>query len=198
VTLWIKICGLTSDEAVDAAVAAGANAVGFVFHAASPRNVTPEQAARLAERVPAGVERIAVTRHPTQALIDDLFAAFQPDVLQTDAQDFSHLSLSPATERLHVLRTGEAMPLEWPSRCLYEGAHSGQGHRADWEEASRLSRLTRLILAGGLDPATVVEAVSRVQPYGVDVSSGVESMPGRKDVEKIYAFVTAARAAATH
>jgi phosphoribosylanthranilate isomerase len=197
-TLWIKICGLTSEEAVDAAVAAGVDAVGFVFHAASPRNVTPDQAARMAQRVPAGVERIAVTRHPTQALIDELFATFQPDVLQTDARDFPQLALPPAIGCLPVLRTGEAMPSQWPARCLYEGAHSGQGQRADWHEAARLSTLTRLILAGGLDAATVAQAVSQVRPYGVDVSSGVESTPGRKDVEKMYAFVTAARAAATH
>jgi phosphoribosylanthranilate isomerase len=198
VTLWVKICGLTSDDAVDAAVAAGVNAVGFVFHAASPRNVTPGLAARLAQRVPAGVDRIAVTRHPSQTLLNDLIAVFQPDVLQTDADDLATLVLPPGLAVLPVLRTGNGLPTVLPPRCLYESAHSGQGHRADWDEASRLSRRTQLILAGGLDPTTVAQAVQQVRPYGVDVSSGVESAPGCKDLEKIHAFVKAARAAATH
>lgn len=197
-TLWIKICGLTTDDAVDAAVAAGANAVGFVLHAASPRNVTPAQAARLAQRVPTGVERIVVTRHPSQGLLNDLFAVFQPDVLQTDADDLSGLLLPAGMTVLPVLRTGQVMPTELPARCLYESAHSGQGHRADWDEAMRLATRAPLILAGGLNPTTVAQAVQHVRPYGVDVSSGVESAPGCKDLEKIHAFVRAARAATTH
>lgn len=197
-TLWVKICGITTDDAVDAAVTAGANAVGFVLHAASPRNVTAAQAARLALRVPTGIERVVVTRHPSQALLDDLFAVFRPDVLQTDADDLAGLILPTGMAVLPVLRTGRVMPAELPTRCLYESAQSGQGHRADWDEATRLSRRAQLILAGGLDPTTVAQAVQHVRPYGVDVSSGVESAPGCKDMEKIHAFVKAARAVTTH
>lgn len=194
--LWVKICGLTTPEAVDAAVAAGADAVGFVFHPASPRNVTPIVAARLARRVPANVARFAVTRHPPAALLEAVWAEFLPDFLQTDAADLEGLTLPEGVRTWPVLRTGTALPPELPDRCLYESAQSGQGHRADWVHAAVLAGRTRLVLAGGLDPASVGLAVRTVRPFGVDVSSGVESAPGRKDLAKIGAFVAAARAAA--
>lgn len=197
-TIWVKICGLTTPESIDAAVDSGANAVGFVFHASSPRNVSPAQAAELAQRVPLGVERFAVMKHPSRDLLASVLAAFQPDVLQTDAADFDDLDLPAGMRTLPVYRTGRPLPDIYPARCLYESADSGQGHRADWTEAAMLSGRTRLVLAGGLDPASVTEAVGRVRPYGVDVSSGVESTPGQKDLGKIRAFVAAARAAATY
>ncbi len=194
-SLWVKICGLGSPEAVAAAVAAGADAIGFVFHAASPRNVTPALAAALAAPVPRHVLRVAVTRHPRQADVDAILAAFTPDVLQTDAADFAGLALPAALERLPVLRTGEPLPAVPPARCLYESADSGRGARADWREAGQLARRTELVLAGGLDPANVAAAVATVRPFGVDVSSGVERAPGRKDPALIFDFVAAARAA---
>jgi len=194
-TLWVKICGLSTADAVDAAIEAGANAVGFVFHPASVRHVTPALAARLAERVPAGIECVAVTRHPSPDFLADVLAEFQPDVLQTDAADLASLLLPAGITALPVLRTGGDLPQRLPPRCLYESAESGQGHLADWAEAARLANQTRLILAGGLDAISVVEAVSKVRPYGVDVSSGVESALGVKDPDKIRAFIAAARAA---
>jgi phosphoribosylanthranilate isomerase len=196
VNVWVKICGLTTPEAVAAAVDAGADAVGFVFHPASPRHVSPAAAARLAAAVPAGIERIAVTRQPTAAALAALFRDFQPDVLQTDWGDLADWTVPVGVRVLPVLRTGGDLPAQWPARCLYESAHSGRGHRADWEEASRVAAQTQMILAGGLDPDCVSGAIRHVRPYGVDVSSGVESAPGRKDPHKIRAFVTAARVAA--
>jgi phosphoribosylanthranilate isomerase len=195
VTLWVKICGLTSTEAVAAAVEAGADAVGFVFHAASPRHVTPATAAVLARTVPAGVLRVAVTRHPTQAEVDAIVAGFRPDALQTDADDLERLVLPDALGRLPVLRTGAVLPAVLPRRCLYESADSGRGTTADWQSAAVLARRTELVLAGGLSAANVAAAVARVRPFGVDVSSGVESAPGRKDLGKIREFISAARAA---
>jgi phosphoribosylanthranilate isomerase len=192
----VKICGLTTVDAVDAAIEAEADAIGFVFHPASPRHLAPEAAARLAERIPAGIERFAVTRHPEPQWLENLWLEFRPDVLQTDAADFSALTLPSGLAMLPVLRTGGVMPQDLPARCLYESAESGQGHRADWSEAVQLARRTRLVLAGGLNPDSVPQAVRSVRPYGVDVSSGVESAPGRKDPKKIAAFVAAARAAA--
>lgn len=194
--LLVKICGLTTQAAVDAAVAAGADAIGFVFYGPSPRNLTPDRAAVLASRVPKRVRRVAVTLHPDQALVDAVLKKFTPDVWQTDAQDFANLSLPARIERWPVLRAGQPLPELVPARFLYEGAKSGAGERADWAVAARLARQGELVLGGGLGPDNVAAAIAAVRPYGVDVSSGVESAPGQKDLGRIEAFVAAARTAA--
>lgn len=195
-TTWVKICGLTSPEAVAAAVAAGADAVGFVFHAASARHLTPAAAAELTRGVPSTMLRVAVTRHPTQAELDAIVGGFAPDALQTDAADLDRLRLPAALGRLPVLRTGTALPARLPGRCLYESADSGRGATADWQAAAALARRTELVLAGGLTPANVAAAIAAVRPFGVDVSSGVERAPGRKDAGLIRDFIAAVRAAA--
>lgn len=192
----VKICGLTTPQAVDVALAAGADAVGFVFHGSSPRNVQPQRAAVLAARVPKRVRRVAVTLHPTQALVDAVLAAFTPDVWQTDAADFDALDLPARIERWPVLRAGGVLPALMPARFLFEGARSGAGEVADWALAAALAKEGELVLGGGLDSANVGAAIRAVRPWGVDVSSGVESAPGVKDPVRIEAFVKAARAAA--
>lgn len=193
-TLWIKICGLTTEEGVAAAVAAGADAVGFVF-APSKRRVTAQRAAELARNVPAAVTRVAVMLHPAQSLVDEVWKVFRPDVLQTDAEDLAHLAIPAGLSLIPVVREGTIVPVPLPQRLLFEGRVSGVGETADWNKAAQLAAQARLILAGGLNPANVAAAVAAVRPYGVDVSSGVESRPGIKDAVRIQEFVRAARAA---
>ena len=195
-SLWIKVCGLDSELAVAAAIDAGADAVGFVFHAGSPRNLALGQAAALAALVPQRVQKVAVTLHPSQALVDSIIAALAPDLLQTDAEDIAGLRLPRGLVTLPVLRSGAPLPVPPPSRCLFESPTSGVGRRADWREARALATACELVLAGGLNVDNVAAAVDAVQPAGVDVSSGVESAPGVKDVGMIHAFVAATRAAA--
>jgi len=193
--LWIKICGLRTLEAIDAAVGAGADAVGFVFHDASPRNVALEDARALQRALPAGVERVAVFLHPSQALLDAVLTAIEPDWVQTDASDLVRLQLPAGQSVLPVLRSGAAHPDPLPPRCLFESSSSGSGERADWTAAARVARTCQLVLAGGLEPSNVGEAVRAVRPFGVDVSSGVESSRGVKDAARIREFIRAARAA---
>ena len=201
--MLVKICGLGSAEQVQAAVAAGADAVGFVF-AESVRRVTPEQAARYAADVPPGIKRVAVMLHPTNADWQDVLQGFNPDVLQTDAEDFADLDVPDSVERWPVYREGNEVPVTFfheqrnkvtGTIFLYEGAHSGQGETVDWGAAAALARQGNMILAGGLSAANVAEAVMTVKPYGVDVSSAVESAPGQKDARLIEQFIEAARAA---
>src|ERR1700688_3618909 len=163
--MWIKICGITSADAVAAAAEANVDAIGFVF-APSPRQVTPGQAAQLAALAPPGVLRIAVAQHPL------------------------HIKVLP------VVRFGRKTPNPLPARMLFEGPSSGIGELADWGRAAELARQTEVILAGGLSAQNVAEAIQAVRPFGVDVSSGVEDVPGVKDPAKIHEFVRAARAAA--
>jgi len=191
--LWIKICGLTTPDAVDAALANNVDAVGFVF-AESARRLAPARAAALASPVRGRALCVAVMRRPTQADVDHVIADFAPDVLQTDLEDFAHLELPDSLERLCVLRAGEAHQ-KLPARLLFEGPVSGAGQATDWVRAADLARRHDLILAGGLSPENVAAAVRHVRPFGIDVSSGVESHPGIKSVEKIGAFVAAARGA---
>lgn len=193
-TLWIKICGLTTEEAVAAAIEAGADAVGFVF-APSKRQVDAQRAAQLARVVPAGILRVAVMLHPAQSLIDEVWRVFRPDVLQTDAEDLDHLALPEGLDVIPVMRDGGALQSSLPPRLLFEGGVSGIGAAADWNTAAQLAARTQLILAGGLTPANVAAAVAKVRPFGVDVSSGVERQPGVKDTSMIQEFVRAARAA---
>lgn len=94
-----------------------------------------------------------------------------------------------------VVRSSRPAPTSLPRRVLFEGAVSGSGERADWITAARLARSTQLVLAGGLDASNVGEAIAAVQPFGVDVSSGVEATPGIKDAAKIVQFVRRAREA---
>jgi phosphoribosylanthranilate isomerase len=194
--LLVKICGIRTPQALEAALAAGADAVGFVFHPTSPRHLEPAVAAALAARVPPGVKTVAVSRHPTQRQVDAILAAFVPDVWQTDAGDFDGLQLSPRIERWPVIRAGAALPPVLPSRLLFEGPRSGAGELADWSQAVSLAAHAELILGGGLTPANVADAIVAVRPFGVDVSSGVESAPGCKDPARIEEFVAAAREAA--
>jgi len=192
--MFVKICGLNSGEAVEAAVAAGADALGFVF-AESPRQVTPEQAKALCAGVPAHVARVAVMRHPHKADWERVIEVFEPTWLQTDAEDFRWIKLPASCAPLPVYRDSNApADSDLPDRLLFEGTHSGSGRVADWDEASGLARVAEVILAGGLTADNVADAVTFVRPWGVDVSSGVERARGEKDPVKIREFVARVRA----
>jgi len=193
--LWIKICGLRTAAAIEVAAAAGANAVGFVFHEASPRNLPLAAARELQRAVSGGVERVAVFLHPSQALVNAVLDAIEPDWLQTDVGDLSGLRLPDGVRVLPVLRDGEVNVAALPGRILFESARSGAGERADWRAAAEFAGATQLVLAGGLHPANVAEAVRAVRPFGVDVSSGVERERGVKDARLIREFIRAAREA---
>jgi len=194
VTPLVKICGMTAESAIDAAVDAGADALGFVFYAPSPRNLAPLRARELAARVPSRVRRVAVMLHPDIGLWREVERVLRPDVLQTDFEDFSYLEVDPGIEKWPVLREG-AVPGMLPETFVYEGRSSGRGETVDWDAAAPIARRGRMILAGGLDAGNVGEAIRIVRPWGVDVSSAVESRPGIKDAGKIRAFIEAARAA---
>lgn len=192
---FIKICGIRDAAMAAAAVAAGADALGFVF-AESPRRVTPAEARAAAAQVPEGVIKVAVMRHPSPDAWATVCAEFAPDVLQTDAGDFGSLDVPARVARWPVLREGTAEAGDVPSEVfVYEGPSSGSGQTVDWSRAAAFARRGRMILAGGLTPGNVVAAISEVRPWGVDVSSGVESGPGEKDAGLIREFIGAVRAA---
>lgn len=192
--MWIKICGMTTPEAVAAALAAHVDALGFVF-ADSPRQLTLEDAVALAAPARGRARCVAVTRHPSQRHLDDILAVFRPDVLQTDAEDLRLLRLPRQLELLPVLRGWEGSQGRLPVRLLFEGPVSGSGTVCDWTTSQRVARRTQLVLAGGLDADNVAMAISVVRPFGVDVSSGVEERPGVKSPAEVMRFAAAARGA---
>ncbi|MEM8546671.1 MAG: phosphoribosylanthranilate isomerase [Pseudomonadota bacterium] len=192
---YIKICGLTRPHAIRAALDAGADAVGFVF-APSPREVSPEQALPLVDIARGRADIVAVMLHPAAWLVDMVLGLVQPDILQTDAEDYASIELPPGVQALPVCRNVRRLPRagEHP-RVLVEGAVSGAGAVADWTFAQRAARTHDVVLAGGLNPDNVGTAIAAVHPFGVDVSSGVEAARGQKDPALIRAFIANARAA---
>lgn len=190
---FIKICGLRSADDVAAAITAGADAVGFVF-AESVRQVTPAQARQAVAGVGPQVRRVAVMRHPGNAECQRVIEEFAPDVIQTDAEDFGGLVIPEHIECWPVFREGAA-EVATAGIYLYEGLHSGSGEAVDWARAADIARHGRMILAGGLAEDNVRAALQTVRPWGVDVSSGVESLPGYKDYDLIRRFISAVRAA---
>lgn len=194
--MFIKICGITEPESLTAAAASGADAIGFVF-ADSPRRLTPERARELSRALPEHIIRVAVMRHPSPQEWSQVWEQFRPDWLQTDAADFDRLDVPELCTALPVWR--DAVLAETPSpnlprRFLFEGMASGSGEKPNWSVAKQLAEQHELILAGGLTVANLAEAIREIRPYGIDVSSGVESAPGRKSPEKIEAFIALARA----
>lgn len=189
-SLFVKICGITDSAAAESAVEAGADAVGFVF-ATSPRQVTTGVAASISAGLPPEILRVAVFRRPSRGELEQVLEDFTPDLVQADSESlkgFGEIATLP------VFREGVGATPDG-GRFLYEGPASGSGRVVDLSTAAEVARAGDMVLAGGLGPDNVGSAISRVRPYGVDVSSGVESSPGTKDPELIRSFVYTAREA---
>jgi len=193
-SVFVKICGLRDAECIAAAVDAGVDAIGFVL-ADSVRKISAQDARDLAAEIPAGIQKVAVMQHPSNEEWQEVCTVFEPDVLQTDIQDLEQLSVPRHVSTWPVIREGvDAVNDTLPGTFVYEGLTSGAGATVDWSLAAAASRRGRMILAGGLDPVNVAAAIGATQPWGVDVSSGVESSRGKKDVELIRNFIGAVRA----
>jgi phosphoribosylanthranilate isomerase len=191
---WIKICGVTTAEAVSVAASAGVDAIGFVF-AESPRRVTPERAFRLATPIRGRMACCAVVRRTSQAEVDEILRVLRPDMLQVDVGELDALKLPHTLQVLPVASTRSRAPADLPERMLLERPPTDDGTGWDEDGIRGLSRRTRLVLAGGLDAGNVGSLVRSLAPFGVDVSRGVEIEPGIKGIELIRRFVQAARTA---
>jgi phosphoribosylanthranilate isomerase len=138
-------------------------------------------------------------RHPSNEEWRAVLDEFAPDVLQTDIEDFARLDVPPQVLSWPVVREGSrAAASDLPEVFVYEGANSGVGQTVDWAQAAVMANRGRLILAGGLAAGNVAAAIAAVRPWGVDVSSGVESRPGQKDVKLMQQFIGAVRATENH
>lgn len=200
----IKICGLTRECDVDAAVAAGADAIGFVFYPPSPRAVTPERAAELARRIPPFVTITALFVNALPAEIEAVLAAVPVGLLQFHGDEGEAECSRWQRPYIRAARVRPGMDLlQYAAEFAtargilldaFVDGYGGGGQTFDWS-AIPPDMPGPLILSGGLNPDNVADAVLRVRPAAVDVSSGVESAKGIKDAAKIAAFVAAVRAA---
>jgi phosphoribosylanthranilate isomerase len=210
-TVRVKICGITRKEDLDAAAAAGADAVGFVVGvASSPRNLALEKAEKLIRQVPPFVKSVLVT---VPKSIDEFekYEKLNPDVIQIHGENL-HAAASvrlkiPNISLIGAVNANLANALDVVSRTakivdavlldsFADGRYGGTGIVHDWELSKRVKQVIHpkpLILAGGLNPENVAEAVRAVEPYAVDVSSGVERQPGIKDHKKIIEFIKNAK-----
>lgn len=200
----IKICGLTREADVDAAVAAGADAIGFVFYPPSPRYVTPERAAELACRVPPFVDVVGLFVNATADDVATTSATVPLNLLQFHGDETPEFCRSFARPWLRAARVRPGLDLVEFARsysnargllldAFVEG-YGGGGHVFDWMLIPP-DLPGYLVFSGGLHAGNVGDAIRRVRPVAVDVSSGVEAGKGIKDHDKIAAFVAAVRAA---
>jgi len=201
----IKFCGLTRAEDVAQAVSCGVDYLGLVFASRSPRRVTLEQALALRRTIPAAVGVVALVMNPAEHEVRAVVKAICPDVLQFHGQEsdaFCSTFGLPFWKAIAMgghPASGLAQVAQYPSAqaFLFDGhtadAPGGSGQRFDWSHFPRTLGRQRLLLAGGLDVHNVAEAIRIAAPWGVDLSSGIESEPGIKDAIKMRAFVEAVR-----
>lgn len=200
----IKICGLTRGEDVDMAVAAGADAIGFVFYPPSPRYVAPEVAAALVARLPPFVTAVGLFVNPAPKEVEAVLERVPLGLLQFHGEETEALCRSFYRPYLKAARVRPELDLvqyaaAYPSAQgilldAFVQGYGGGGKTFDWTLVpAQLGK--PLVLSGGLDPDNVGQALARLKPQAVDVSSGVEQAKGIKDRTKIQAFVAAVRAA---
>jgi len=201
--MFVKVCCITRVEDAVHAVERGANALGFIFWPRSPRYITPERVRQIVSALPADVATVGVF---VDADGDDIRRTAESSGINTVQLNDESTPDVMTRIGLPVLRavtlpSSERVVAEWPEDVtLLLDAHDpvrrgGTGMTVDWQQAADLARRRRLVLAGGLRPSNVAEAIAVVRPYGVDVCSGVESTPGTKDHDKVAQFLATARSA---
>jgi phosphoribosylanthranilate isomerase len=210
----IKICGLSTPETVDAALAAGADWLGFVFYEPSPRHIGYETAASLNARVAGRAQKVALTVDADDARLAEISRALDPDWYQLHGKETPERVREirarfgrPVIKAIHIARAADAAAaaayIDAADMLLYDAKApagmagalpGGNGILFDWSLIGGERRLP-VMLSGGLDPDNVAEAIRIVRPDAVDVSSGVERRPGEKDPKRIALFVERARSA---
>jgi phosphoribosylanthranilate isomerase len=211
--LSIKICGLKTPEALDVALESGADLVGFVFFAPSPRNLGLEAARTLGQRVQGRAGKVALTVDATDDTLLDIVNALKPDMLQLHGTETPERVVAvrtrfglPVMKALPIAERGDLSPIRLyanvADRLIFDARApqdatrpGGLGKPFDWTLLQGIDAAIPFMLSGGLDVGNVAEAIRITGAPGVDVSSGVESAPGVKDADIIRAFIRAARAA---
>ena len=202
----IKICGITNLHDAHMALGAGADALGFVFYAQSPRHVDRHMVKAIVSQLPPFVLTVGVFVNETPTHIRDIMDDCRLALAQLHGDETPVFCESLERPALKGIRLRDHRSLlafaEYRGRAGVRGfvvdafsekAYGGTGQQADWGLAAEAAKAAPVVLAGGLTPNNVQEAIERVQPYGVDVSSGVEVCPGEKDHAKIRAFIHAVR-----
>ena len=199
----VKLCGITSVADGLAAAAAGADLIGLMFYAASPRRVSLAQAAEISQALPPFVLRAGVFVNPSPDLVLQAISECHLSLLQFHGDEPSVFCTQFGLMSLKAIRIRDESSLtqlgNYQTEALLLDAYSptgwgGTGERFNWKLAVAAQRFGKpIFLAGGLTPENVAEAVRTVHPFGVDVSSGVESAPGKKDAGKMKAFISAAK-----
>jgi len=208
----VKICGITREEDLAVAVAAGADAVGFIVGVpSSPRNLTLEKAERLVKQVPVFVDSVVVTVPDSIDSLVKIYDRLRPTAIQIHGE--KPLEASVIREKIRgarliktvYVKTGDTAEKARAYSKAFDailldsftsGQYGGTGRVHDWELSKQIKQIiapTPLILAGGLKPENVKEAILTIQPYAVDVASGVESQPAVKDPKKVYEFIKNAK-----
>ena len=211
--LTVKICGLRDPEALEVALESGADLTGFVFFPPSPRNVALPVARRLAAQVKDRAGKVALTVNASDELLGSIVDALKPDMIQlhgTETPERVHVVRSrfglPVIKALPIAQRDDLSPIRLyanvADRILFDARApqdatrpGGHGRAFDWTLLRGIDPKINFWLSGGLDPANVAHAFAITNAPGVDVSSGVERAPGEKDLEKIRAFIRAAREA---
>jgi phosphoribosylanthranilate isomerase len=203
--IQVKICGITNAADALAAIDAGANLLGFNFYEKSPRHITEPEAAKIRLRLPKKVEAVGIFVNAPQAQVAALCKSLKLNAAQLHG-DESPETVAELARKLTVWKAFRVEPDfrletldEYPgaSAFLFDAAHTGQyggtGRTTDWDAARRAALVHRIILAGGLNLENVAAAVRIVRPYAVDVASGVESKPGKKDHGRMREFIEEVR-----
>lgn len=205
-TTAVKICGITNLADAELAVQYGADYLGFVMVPESPRHVTPAQVKAMVRQLPAGIRKVGVFVDYADAAINDIMAECGLDIAQLHGDEPPEVALEVGEIRVWKmvhLASREDMDeaICYPAAALLVdavagGKRGGTGTVSNWALAAKLALGYTVVLAGGLHPGNVADAIRTVHPFAVDACSGVEQAPGRKDPEKLKAFIAAVKAAA--
>lgn len=197
----IKICGITNSGDALAAAELGADALGFVF-AESPHRVSPGQVARISDELPSSISKVGVFVNEEADVVRDTAEMCGLDTLQFHGSETPEYCRLFGSRAVKAFRVKDSVNLSELARygagpfvldTHIEGIAGGTGQTFDWNHAAEASADFRIILSGGLTPDNVCEAIATVKPYAVDVSSGIEDSPGRKDIKMLKAFILAVR-----
>ena len=195
--MFVKICGITRLEDAEAAVAAGAGAIGFIFWPASPRFIDPHRARVIAAALPPFVAPVGVFVNQPLDYVNGVASLVRLGVVQLHGDESPQFANAVARPVMKAVSIGKADVRLWPARVrLLLDVHDplargGTGRTIDWTAAAELASEREIVLAGGLKPENVADAVARVRPFGIDVSSGVERSPGIKDHQRLRALFEA-------